>query len=48
MRKIIYSTAYLQQEIAEDTLQRLAGFKVEKKITYFDDRSISPSVLHGD
>lgn len=29
--------AYMDAEIEEDKLQRLAGFKVEKKITYFDD-----------
>lgn len=29
--------AYMEAEIAEEELQRLAGFKVEKKITYFDD-----------
>ena len=29
--------AYMDAEIQEDELQRLAGFKVERKITYFDD-----------
>ena len=29
--------AYLNEKLDEEELQRLAGFKVEKKITYFDD-----------
>ena len=31
--------AYMDAEIQEEELQRLAGFKVEKKITYFNDIS---------
>ena len=29
--------AYMDAELEEEELQRLAGFKVEKKITYFND-----------
>ena len=29
--------AYMEEDLEEEKLQRLAGFKVEKKITYFDD-----------
>ena len=29
--------AYMNAELEEEKLQRLAGFKVEKKITYFND-----------
>jgi len=29
--------AYMESKLAEEELQRLAGFKVEKKITYFND-----------
>lgn len=29
--------AYMESKLEEEALQRLAGFKVEKKITYFND-----------
>lgn len=29
--------AYMEEKLEDEQLQRLAGFKVEKKITYFND-----------